>query len=136
MKPITSPPPGLSTRRFGQHGSGVVHEAQRGDGQRVVERPVRERQRLGDGARHAYAPASRVVEHLGGRIDAELDPERRGEASGADADLEPAPLPGQQRAHGEQLRQVGGAMALEPVVVAAVMQYERLDAGARHGSGV
>lgn len=91
-----SPTRAQHARGLAQHRARIVGEAESGHDERIVERAVRAGQSLADGAGDADAPIARVSEHLQYGVDAEPDPKRRGEAPGADPDLESPPLPRQQ----------------------------------------
>lgn len=64
-------------------------------------------QALGRGAHDSDPPARRVAQHGGGGVDTHLDPEGGGKARRAHTDLQPQPVPRQERAYGQQLGLVG-----------------------------
>jgi len=114
-----------NTMCLGQHGGGIIHEADGGHAQDVVEAMMLETQRFGDPLNHCDASFFRIVQHLACRVDAHPHAKRSGEASGADTDGQSQPAPGQQRTDRQQLGLIGRRVADEPGIVALVMRLER-----------
>ena len=70
-----------------EHRPRIVHETDRGDDQRKVERAVAEGQRLGDRTGDLDPAPAGLLQHPERRIDADPDAQGLGEAAGPDADL-------------------------------------------------
>ena len=80
--------------RLGEHLRGGVHEAQRRDGQGIIEGMVRERQRLGDSLDRIDSAGCGTGEHRRGRIDSGGDAEGAGEPARATPISTPWPCQG------------------------------------------